>query len=73
MDKVSHCPVCNELWHTMAIPPEYHENHSPPYYYSTVIAVSDWETDSPLYYLCPDCGTKFDTNGNISNTNDSNP
>lgn len=65
MDKVSHCPVCGELWHTLPIPPEYHENHSPPYYYSTVIAVSSWEADRTLYYLCPDCGSKFDLCGNI--------
>lgn len=65
MDKVSHCPVCGELWHTLPIPPEYHENHSPPYYYSTVIAMSSWETDKIHSWHCPDCGSIFNLDGSI--------
>jgi hypothetical protein len=63
MDKISHCPVCNELWHDTPIPEEYHENYSPPYFYSRVVACSTWESDRTLYYQCPDCATKFNLMG----------
>jgi len=65
MDKVSHCPVCNSLWHTIPIPPELHKDYSPPYFYSTVISYSSWETDKTIYYICPDCGTKFNPDSTI--------
>ena len=63
MEKVSHCPACNSLWHTIPIPPHLHEDYSPPWFYSTVIAVQSWETDRTHYYLCPDCGTQFNLDG----------
>jgi len=63
MEKVSHCPACGSLWHTIPIPEKYHENYSPPYFYSTVIACSTWEADRTLYYQCPDCATQFNLDG----------
>ena len=65
MHKVSHCPVCNSLWHTIPIPSEYHEDYSPPYYYSTVIALQTWEADRTHAYQCPNCNTQFDLGGII--------
>lgn len=63
MEQYSNCPACNSLWHYKEIPEEYHENHSPPYYYSRVIAYQTWESDRTLYYFCPDCNARFDLMG----------
>lgn len=65
MEKLSHCPACNALWHTIPIPEEYHHNYSPPYFYSRVIALQSWETDRTHSYHCPDCGTIFNLDGTI--------
>jgi len=69
MDKLSHCPACNTLWHDAEIPEEYRHNYSPPYFYSRVIALQTWEADRTHAYQCPDCKTLFNLDGTINNTN----
>lgn len=69
MDKVSHCPVCNSLWHDKEIPEQYRENYSPPYFYSRVVAYQTWESDRTLFYICPDCKSEFNLDGSIRKTN----
>ena len=67
MENYSHCPACNSSWHYKEIPEEYRENYSPPYYYSRVISYQTWESDCTLYYVCPDCGARFDLMGQRMN------
>lgn len=65
MEGYSHCPKCDAEWWYKEIPEEHRENYSPPYWYSRVIAYQTWEDDRTLYYICPDCQSKFDFSGKV--------
>jgi DNA-directed RNA polymerase subunit RPC12/RpoP len=54
-----HCPECGTNWVSSAIPQEYKENHSFPYFYSRIVGCYDIVKDRTEYYQCPDCNTTF--------------
>ena len=58
--KQEFCPECGTRWWYKKIPKEYRENHSPPYWYSRVMALYDLHKDRTYAYQCPDCNTVFE-------------
>lgn len=65
MENYSHCPQCNSNWHYQEIPEDIRDRYSPPYFYSKVVACSSWGYDRTLYWMCPDCYTKFNLMGQV--------
>lgn len=53
------CPECGTDWVHSMIPEKYHENYSPPYFYSRVIGIEPLGEDRIAYWMCPDCKHEF--------------
>ena len=67
INKWSCCPECNESWD--AGPIENKEHYSPPYRFSSLIAMI--EHDRCQFYVCPFCDAKF-KRGDVSSEIDGN-
>lgn len=58
--KAKRCPECGANWVSSIIPKESREYYSPPYFFSRLIGMYDMREDRTMYYVCPDCKTKFE-------------
>lgn len=59
-DSMYRCPKCNADLDAGPIPEEYHEHYKPPYRYSRLIGIYDYEKDRTVRWKCPDCEQEWE-------------